>query len=322
MPNSSYQLTPYPVSPETRRQLFMGSLIGDAFALGTHWIYDLDRVESLFKPELDLQEPPADTFHQGKHRGDQTHYGDQALMLYQFLRSTEGRYTGEAFRQFWLDQMKTYQGYRDTATRESISLLESGRRTDYASDELGGAARIAAILYWIEDPQEALFAAVDQAQLTHRSAESLLVTDLFARTALRLLQCDPGTIMEVLHSVRDERAAQLVQADPDDVLVQVGANIRYFDQALANALDCLDCSPRETAMRLGQSCHAEHALPVVLNILARAVDYRESLRINSLIGGDSAARAMLIGLLLGIRAKPDEIPQTWREAWKARDAVD
>ena len=322
MSNLSHQLTPYSASPEIRRQLFMGSLIGDAFALGTHWIYDIDRIEALFKPELGLQEPPADTFHPGKHRGDQTHYGDQTLMLYQFLRMHAGHYDGEAFRQFWLDQMKTYQGYRDMATRESIALLESGHPYGYASDELGGAARIAAILYWIEDPQEAFSAAVDQARLTHQRAESLLVTDLFARTAIRLLRGEPGTIMDVLRSVRDERAAQLVQADSDDVLVQVGASIQYFDQALANALDCLDCSPRETAMRLGQSCHAEHALPVMLNILARDVDYRESLRINSLIGGDSAARAMLIGLLLGIRAKPDEIPETWREAWKARDAVE
>lgn len=321
MSNLSNPLYPCPASPEIRRQLFMGSLIGDAFALGTHWIYDLDRVESLLQPELGLQEPPEDTFHTGKHKGDQTHYGDQALMLFQFLRATQGRYDGEAYRRFWLDQMKAYQGYRDTATRESIALLESGHRTGYASDELGGAARIASILYWVEDPQEAISAAVDQARLTHRSAESLLVTDLFARTAVRLLQGEPGTIIDVLRSVRDERAAQLMKADPDDVLVQVGATIQYFDQALVNALACLDCSPRETAMRLGQSCHAEHALPIMLNILARAVDYRESLRINSLIGGDSAARALLIGLLLGIRAKPDEIPAQWREAWHARDVV-
>lgn len=40
-------------------------------------------------------------------------------------------------------------------------------------------------------------------------------------------------------------------------------------------------------------------------------------RINTLFGGDSAARAMLLGLLLGIRAKPDEIPAEWQAVWKA-----
>jgi len=187
----------------------------------------------------------------------------------------------------------------------------------FESDELGGAARIAPVLYWGEDPEAAIFAAVDQARLTHRSARSLLVTDIFVRSAVRLLQGETGPIIDVLQAVRDERASQIRQASQDDVLVQTRADFRFFDDSLKNALKLLNRSARETAMGLGQSCHAEHALPVILNILAKNVEYRESLRINALIGGDSAARAMLIGLLLGIRAKPDEIPAQWQEAWKA-----
>jgi len=317
----TYQSNTGLASQEVRWQMLAGSLIGDAHALGTHWIYDLDRVESLFKPELGLQEPPEDTYHRGKHRGDQTHYGDQVLMLFDFLRAKQGRYDGEAFRSFWASRMKAYRGYVDTATRESIVMLERGDRYGYPSDELGGAARIAAVLYWIEDPKEAVSAAVDQARLTHRSARSMLVTDLFARTAVRLLQGESDSIIDVLRSVRDERNTQVLQANPDDVLVQTKADIRFFDDSLKNALRYLDRSPREMAMGLGQSCHAQHALPVILNILARNADYRESLRINALIGGDSAARAMLIGLLLGIRAKPDDIPVLWQEVWKARGAL-
>lgn len=318
----THQTNAHPALQDAHRQMFAGSLIGDAHALGTHWIYDLDRVESLFKPELGLQEPPADTYHAGKHRGDQTHYGDQTLMLFQYLHANEGHYDGEDFGRFWVDQMKAYRGYQDTATRESIAMLESGNRYGYLSDELGGAARIAPVLYWIEDPQKAIDAAVDQARLTHRSARSLLVTDLFVRTAVRLLRGETRPILDVLRLVRDERSAQMLQANPEDVLVQTRANIQFFDLSLENALKYLDRSPRETAMALGQSCHAHHALPVILNILARNVDYREALRINALIGGDSAARAMLIGLLLGIRSTPDEIPADWREAWKARVWID
>lgn len=302
---------------EIRWHMFEESLMGDAFALGTHWIYDLNRVESLLGTESGLQEPPPDTFHIGKHRGDQTHYGDQALMLFDFLQAGKGNYDGEAFRKFWLDRMKVYQGYQDTATRESIALLESGARYGYLSDELGGAVRIASVLYWVEDPQEAVSTAVDQARLTHGSAQSLLVTDLFARTAVRLLQGETHPIIEVIRSVRDEQSEQLQRGDQTDVLVQAGARIEFFDVALDHALKYLDRTPRETAVGLGQSCHAHHALPVILNILARNADYRESLRINSLIGGDSAARAMLIGLLLGARAQTNDIPALWRSVWKA-----
>lgn len=64
--------------------------------------------------------------------------------------------------------MSAYQGYCDIATRESLSLLAAGARYGYASDELGGAARIAPVLFSIDDPDAALAAAVDQSRLTHR----------------------------------------------------------------------------------------------------------------------------------------------------------
>jgi ADP-ribosylglycohydrolase len=221
----------------------------------------------------------------------------------------------QVYRQ--LQEMKAYRGYVDTATRESIALLESGQRYGYFSDELGGAARIASILYWVKDPQEAIAAAVDQARLTHQSAQSLLVTDFFVRAAVRLLQGESGSIIEVLQSIRDERTEHIRQASQDDIPVLTKADCQFFDDSLKNTLKHLNSSARETATRLGQSCHAQHALPVILNILARNGNYQESLQFNSRVGGDSAARAMLIGLLLGIRATTDEIPAHWRKAWKA-----
>lgn len=258
-----------------RQRMFAASMIGDSHALGTHWIYKLDRVEALFSPELGLQEPAPDTFHPGKHRGDQTHYGDQALMLFQFLHANEGEYDGIEFSRFWLDQMKSYRGYEDTATRESINLLTNGNRYGYLSDELGGAARMVSTLYWIKDPVEAVDASLDQARLTHRSPRALLVADLFARSAVRMLQGDTRSIIDILRSVRDERAAQILAGDPEDLLVAMRASIQFFDLSLENALKYVDGSPREIASGLGQTCHAHHALPVILNILAKEVDYRE-----------------------------------------------
>lgn len=306
---------------DRKRNMLTGAILGDAYVLGAHWIYDVSRIKIAFGDYPELAEPLPDSFHKGRHRGDQTHYGDQTLMLHQFLKDRGGSYDGAAFRLFWQEKMQKYDGYRDSATRESLSLLSIGDRYGSRSDELGGAARMAPALYWAADPAIALASVLNQARLTHQDPQALLVTDLFARTALRLLAGDDKPLLAVIQEVRDEQADLLKKADPDDVLVQVQADIRFVDQALEKAIPFAGKTPKEIAGGLGQTCHARHALPVILAILASTEDYREAMRLNVLVGGDSATRAMLIGTLLGIRAREGDIPESWLAVWHARNLI-
>jgi len=68
------------------RGAIWGQFIGDAFCLGSHWIYDLTELARRFPRGLKgFETPAAGHYHFGKKSGDLTHYGDGALLQLQSL---------------------------------------------------------------------------------------------------------------------------------------------------------------------------------------------------------------------------------------------
>jgi hypothetical protein len=242
-----------------RNALWLGSIAGDAFVLGGHWIYDVDKLKSKFPNYSKPQNPLPDTFHKSKKLGDQTHYGDQARHLWQHLEANSGTYDPDRYREDWLRFMSSYEGYMDVASKETYSALQNDLLFGSGSDELGGTARIAAIYYWLEDARQAIISAIDQSRMV----------------------------------AEDEYDMKLINES--------------FDAA--NSLQ--DFSAEAIAKNLGQSCHARHALPVMLAVLKYTEDYQEAMKLNVMIGGDSATRAMIIGALLGAKHGESVIPREW-----------
>src|SRR6478752_5251927 len=70
-------------TPEERlRGAIWGQLAGDAFCLGSHWIYNLTELEKSYPEGIHGFEPPLEGhYHFGKHPGQQTHYGEGALVM-------------------------------------------------------------------------------------------------------------------------------------------------------------------------------------------------------------------------------------------------
>lgn len=86
---------------ERLRGAVWGQFVGDAAALGTHWIYDLEELRSKFPKGVGGFETPMDGhYHFRKKTGDQTHYGDGALVLLESV-AAQGRFDpisfGDAF---------------------------------------------------------------------------------------------------------------------------------------------------------------------------------------------------------------------------------
>jgi len=288
---------------ERKRAMLLGSFLGDAFVLGAHWIYNVKVIETKFGDYTAPQEPLPGSWHQGKHLGDYTHYGDQALLLNEYLKDKHGAYSDDGFREVWRQYMTGYRGYMDKASRESLAVFEKGDPTGSHSDELGGAARLAPVLYWVEDPWTALEAAVSQSALTHNSEASLLATELFTRMTLRCLE-DPST--ELPEALRASMGA----------MKQAGRDTTLLDAYLKKAKAALGMSAADIAVALGQSCHAEHAIPVIMTILLSESEYRPAQQLNVHIGGDSATRGMIIGAVLGARNGMDDLPTEWLETVK------
>ena len=79
----SQEQTFHEPTPQDRlRGAIWGQLVGDAFCLGSHWIYNLTELEKSFPGGVQGFEAPLEGhYHFGKQPGEQTHYGDGALVM-------------------------------------------------------------------------------------------------------------------------------------------------------------------------------------------------------------------------------------------------
>ena len=285
--------------------MVLASFVGDAHALGVHWIYDTERIEREYGRVDELLAPPPDSFHASKTAGDFTHYGDQTFVLLESLAARSGFHLDD-FHQRWQDLFASYQGYVDQATKGTLRNMRGGKGPEEAgsfSDELAGAARIAPLVYWYPDDADALAEAVQaQTRMTHNNPVVLQSGLFFARTAQDVLAGTSPTAAL-------ERAAEGFSEAPI---------ARWVQEGLASK----DKDSLQTVRRFGQTCHAEQAFPDVIHFIARyESNLEEALVRSAMAGGDSAGRGLLIGLILGAHLGAQAIPERWTAVMKKAERI-
>jgi ADP-ribosylglycohydrolase len=287
-----------------------GQFVGDAAALGTHWIYDLDQLRSKFpRGVIGFETPIEGHYHFGKKSGDQTHYGDGALVLLESIASSgrfDARVFGEAFvRRF---NPETYSGYLDRATKGTLENFHSfrtanpDREYDFQQgaddDHLAAASRIASLVvrYW-------------------RNPELLDIV----RTATRVCQNNGRTIaymqfhallLRELFQGEDVHNA-LAQAQEEFMGVdqKFWPELRYKSQgALEETLNDVT----EATQTFGQGCPLEQSFPSALHaFLKHADDFETCILATIRAGGDNAGRAAMLGSWLGAHLGIQAIPREW-----------
>jgi ADP-ribosylglycohydrolase len=289
--------------------LLYGSFVADSLALAPHWIYEPTEIEERFGEVRDLLAPPADGYHGGKKRGDQTHYGDQALVLLESLDATGGIFKLEDFAQRWREFWRESKSYRDHATKDTLAHLEEGLLPGKAgskSQELGGASRIAPLLVALrnEEPAVVIEAVRAQTALTHDTPEVIDAAEFISRVVLALIQ-----------GISVESALRTATTLPFRSLPLQD----YFKRAE----QVRDLPTNEAVDQLGQSCPLDKALPsVFLILLQHGNDFENALVRNVMAGGDSAARGMVLGILLGAAHGVRAIPERWVEHLSARPQIE
>ena len=278
------------------RSVVLASLSADALALGAHWIYDTHQIDAQIGRVDQLRAPLPSSFHTTKKRGDFTHYGDQTVLLLDFLAET-GRFDAPLFSRRWRDYFKDYTGYRDHATKETLQGLEEGRPSEEAgsaSSDLGGAARIAPLVYRYHGDEDALTAAVrQQTALTHRNQDVVDSAVFFARVTTVVLggQTPLQALQEILQS---------------------GYNRSPFDRWVTSGIDSREMTTREAIREFGQACDVAAAFPGVVHLIAKYQDApRNGLIENVMAGGDSAARGLLAGMIFGAFAGRKAVDSDW-----------
>ncbi len=289
-----------------KKGMVLGSFVGDAMSLGPHWVYNTNVIDKKFGRVEQYLDPLA-SYHAGKQKGDFTHYGDQALLLLVSVSASSG-FDRAAFAQAWQAFFDDYQGYRDKATQTTLenmsvgdNLLESGS----PSDDLGGAARIAPILYaHSHDLESAILAAKHQTALSHNNPSVLAATDFFVRLIIRALMGEKPSA--VIHDLIEHQFKGTDLAES----VSMGLASQGKDT-------------RTVIAEFGQMCSVEAALPGTVHLIASyETNFKKALVENVMAGGDSAARGMFVGMILGAYLGIDVVPEDWLATLNARERIE
>ncbi|MBI9082773.1 MAG: ADP-ribosylglycohydrolase family protein [Desulfobacterales bacterium] len=291
---------------EKTKAMVIASFAADALALGAHWIYDTTVIEKTFGRVADLQAPGANSFHAGKGKGDFTHYGDQMLALLRSVALRNG-FSPDGFAEDWRALFADYTGYRDHATRQTLENFHSGQGGADAgsrSTDLGGASRIAPLGHvYRDDPRAFAEAARIQTALTHNVPEVIDSAEFFARVAAYVLAGhDPVA------------AISRVRAD--------GFDRPPFDGWIGAGLESVSRNSTAAIAGFGQMCNAAAAFPSVIHLIVKySKDLGAALVENTMAGGDSAARGMMVGMVLGAHLGEDAIPGRWLKEMTAYDEI-
>ena len=276
--------------------MVLASFAADSLALGAHWIYDTDEIDRRIGRVDSLRTPLPDSYHPTKKKGEFTHYGDQALVLLECLAGT-GEFSPSRFATAWQTRLTDYHGYIDKASAATLDNMARQMPPDQCgshSTDLGGAARIAPLLFFYRDDRQKLLEAVrQQTAMTHNHPATLAGAGFIAKTAWGVLHGSSPVV--ALESALEEGVADI-----------------DLDNRIRSSLDSASKDTRTTIKQFGQMCGIAAALPGVIHlIVSSADDLKTALIENVMAGGDSAARGLVVGMILGAHLGRQAIPEAW-----------
>lgn len=276
--------------------MVLASLAADSLALGAHWIYDTDTLAREIGRVDRLLAPPQGSYHPTKKRGEFTHYGDQTLLLLESLAET-GDFSLADFAERWRQFGTTTTGYLDRASKETLVRFTQGLTaadSGSPSTDLGGPARIAPLVYrYRNDLDTLLQAARQQTAMTHAGPGTKDGTVFIARCAFA-----------VLHGAT---AKEAIVAELEQGVGDIDLDLR-----LRKAVDSVGRDSLAVIKEFGQMCAINAALPAAVHLILRyETDLRQALIENVMAGGDSAARGLVVGMILGAAGGSAAIPPEW-----------
>lgn len=310
----------HPAAMEERiRGAVWGQFLGDAFCLGSHWIYDRSELERRFPGgPAGFETPLAGQYHFGKNSGDLTHYGDAALLQLQSL-AERGQFDAVDFGSRFVAMIESdeYRGYRDHAAKGTV---ENARRyraadpggiysyQDGADDDqpatVSRLAPLAALHFrdngYLETVERATRVCQNNERaVAYATAHALVLQRLFTGSGLE----------EAFHG-----AAGLMESR-GELGLEVAARIR-------DAIAARQSEVSEATLKFGQSCPLGSSFPsAVQAALRHPGDMVAALKATAAAGGDSAGRAAMVGAWLGGALGQTALPEQWLQVLTARDLI-
>lgn len=278
------------------RDVLIGSLLGDAITLPAHWIYNSAKIVRDYQKIDKIISPIDNKYHGQKNKGDFTHYGDQTYLLLKHVVHNKDFLLEEYFND-WLKIWEHPEVYKDKATKETIANFNNGQLAGVSgssSDDISAAGRVSPLLYLLEDKsqKEIIDYAVNQAMMTHNHQHVIDSTKFFISIALAVL-------------------------DGQDIFLAI-LDYPYsnyetpLEDWISQAEDLLEMETTAAMRELGLTCHTKDAFPAIMYIVMKYADnLGEALVQNTMAGGDSAARGLIVGMLLAAKQGLDGLTSSW-----------
>ncbi len=306
------------------RGAIWGQFVGDAFCLGTHWIYDLDELTARYPDGIRGFEPPLPGhYHALKQPGQATHYGEAALVLLECVAARGSLDVADFGRRFVETFGATdYSGYRDNAIRGTLENFQrfTEEHPGDAYDFQNGAA----------DAEPATVSRLAPVIIAHRDLPETALLELVKRYT-KVTQNEPLAITFaqadalVFRSLLDGAGVResFVRAGEGIYLIYPKAGKKVHDYIATAVTSATRSVHYATTELFGQACPLESSFPAAVHCALRHCDsFPEAMRENARAGGDNAGRATMIGGWLGACLGVGAIPAEWRARLHARDRIE
>lgn len=278
------------------KAMVFASFAADALALGGHWVYNASVIEKKYGRLDRYEEPLGRSYHPTKGKGQFTHYGDQMLLLLKDI-AIAGGFDLAHFAESWQDFFGAYEGYHDHASKDTMANFRNGagpRESGSASTDLAGAARICPLIYHAyKTDANPLPAVKSQTAMTHNHPDVIKSAVFFSDTTLRVLHGQSPS--EAISQAADACTGQ----------TNIREWVRMGKESVAR-------ETRQVISDFGQQCAAASAFPGAVHLILKYEEnLKEALIENVMAGGDSAARGMVVGMILGAHGGIEAIPDHW-----------
>jgi len=296
-------------------------------------------------------------YHPGKVAGDLTDAGELAIMLLDHLvdvRNSNAEYSFDSFSYYWKRQIDggygscNFQtvggkvcppnlkpGYINGGSRRTLQALQQyplakgAQRQALAADVncLVAATHFLPLFLTLDDEEALVREAVLTVYISHRNPDPVAAAEFLARALYRIIHHKVS-----LEQALDEAAAKtqfpLISKWLGDAKAKVAEALdpssslskeEYIDDIAITTMSRLWDVGKSEPIKIGKASPTEGALPSALYFaLKYQGDFEGALIANANCGGDSAARGIVIGMLLGAEATFDlPTDHRWRKGLRA-----